>query len=628
MNNLGRKSLADLSTSSTDAYLGVLRAAVTTLSDQAVRDKILGFVRARDYARLLEWSESSPSTMYEGASLYYEATQVRSLVRKYPFTSKEVPGIAPEAAAREKFDAAERLCRRYNRIIPLRKSLRIAKDMVFWDRARSFIAHVLGETPDIESIFDKCDFSGGASIGVHGNATNIARKLCAESWSVTASALEYALPALWSNIHIVDAILPGRVKCYDYEVFSDLVRAKADVVSYNKVAFVPKTARTHRSIAVEPLLNGFIQKGIDMEMRSALRRCGIDLSDQSKNQRLARVGSEGGFNPYCTIDLSSASDSMSIAVVRELLPPEWFELLCAVRSTQYLSSTIGDDVSVVREYEKFCSMGNGFCFPLETLIFASVAYACNRETGNDPWDLTVYGDDIVIRQNAALLCIEKLRHVGFRTNVAKTCVVGPFRESCGADWYGGQDVRPAVLDNRLDLLTQVMSLHNSFYRSPQTERFGAPVMEYLRSLTHTRFYRPGREQGDTAFSVPLDVAVSSPQVLWDKGVQQWSWQELRSRPRPDTLSGVDVGDSLPYIKWLAILRGAKPGNLLVLRYTVDYHVKRVTAPPRYKHWSSYPLQDARAVADYHMGILSRRIQVRRQQQYGLLVKYLRSACEG
>lgn len=607
MNPQGSKALAALSTSSTDIFLGVMRASVTTLSDQAEAARLLGFVRSRNYAALLEWSESAPSTMYEGASQFYEATQVRSLIRKYPFTSTEVQGINPEAKARDKFRAAERLCGRYNRIIPLRNALRIAPDMMFWDRARSFVAHVLGETPDLDSIFDKCDFSGGASLFVHGNATNIARKLCAERWSVTRSALEYALPAMWRNIHIVDAILPGRVKCYDYDVFRDIVRAKADVVSYNKIAYVPKTARTHRSIAVEPLLNGFMQKGIDKEMRAALRRVGLDLSDQTKNQILAREGSLGGQNPYCTIDLSSASDSMSIAVVRKLLPPEWFELLSAIRSTHYLD---GDEVV---PYQKFCSMGNGFCFPLETLLFASIAYASNHAARNEPWDLAVYGDDIVVRQNAALLCIEKLRHVGFRTNVAKTCVVGPFRESCGADWYGGQDVRPAILDNRLDQLTQVMSLHNSFYRSPQTERFGAPVMEYLRSLTHTRFYRPGRDQGDTAFSVPLDVAMSSPTVRWDKGVFQWSWLELRSKPKPDTLSGVDVGDSLPYIKWLAILRGAKLPRLFVLRYQVSHHVKRVTAPQRYR---------------YHCEELENLIHRRRQQQYGLLVKLLRVACEG
>ena len=116
---------------------------------------------------------------------------------------------------------------------------------------------------------------------------------------------------------------------------------------------------------MEPLLNGFVQKGTDLEMRRLLRKVGIDLSDQSHNQRLAKRGSEGGFNPYCTIDLSAASDSLSYEVVKSFLPAEWFEYLCDIRAPRFLLA--GADHT--ERYEKFCSMGNGFCFPLQTLLF-------------------------------------------------------------------------------------------------------------------------------------------------------------------------------------------------------------------------------------------------------------------
>jgi hypothetical protein len=350
------------------------------------------------------------------------------------------------------------------------------------------------------------------------------------------------------------------------------VRAKVKFVNHNLISFVPKTAKTHRSIAVEPFLNGFVQKGIDQHLRDCLRRIGIDLSDQAHNQSLARLGSVQKSNPYCTIDLSAASDSLSTEAVRLLLPPEWFEFLNDVRASQFMLPD-----GTVHQYEKFCSMGNGFCFPLQTLVFASICHACAMLCG-DSDDFSVYGDDIIVRQNIALLVVETLRDLGFRTNVDKTFITGPFRESCGADWYEGRDVRPVYLDERLVDVRQLFAFHNSCLRSQVVELFTEELRPVIRSLGGSNFLRPGREPGDVAYSVPLDVFMNSPFAKWRRDIHTWSWKEIRSRPNSDVFRLDEIGYA--NILVLAAMRGANSAQPFTLRHSTTPKAVTVARPWR------------------------------------------------
>jgi hypothetical protein len=387
-----------------------------------------------------------------------------------------------------------------------------------------------------------------------------------------------------------DLILPGEVKCYDPETFESLVKSKVEYVNYNKIAYVPKTARTSRTIAVEPLLNGFVQKGVDKYMRSRLRKVtGIDLTCQDDNAYMAYIGSKDG--SYCTIDLSSASDSISLEVVRDLLPADWFEFLDEIRSPSY---QLPSEAKTSR-YEKFTSMGNGFCFPLETLIFASLCYAATVQTTGQGAAFTVYGDDIIVKPQAALLLTEFLREMGFVVNTEKSFYHGPFRESCGADWYEGQDVRPVNLDDRFEDVRNVMSFHNSFLRSERAESFSKDIRSYLRTLSREPVYRPSREPGDTAFSVSLDTAMSSRLVTWNRSVQQWRTIEILSLPADDKyvvlqmwldnnapmLSIFNMDAEL--IRFVSALRSEDGVGRFTLRYTTHVKIKPVSRPWSMKH---------------------------------------------
>lgn len=210
------------------------------------------------------------------------------------------------------------------------------------------------------------------------------------------------------------------------------MQARPVIASGNKLTFVEKNAKTMRGIAPEPTLNSYVQLGIGTFLKHRLRRVGIDLYSQERNQQLAsQAYSEG----LATIDLSRASDCLSVETVRHFLGDKWFALLDMARS----KTTKLPDGTIV-PLNKFSSMGNGYTFELETLIFTSIAFACV-----DPEDrhhVSIYGDDIVVPQYAAGSVIDALKFIGFSVNTSKSFLAGNFFESCGTDWFKGQNVRP------------------------------------------------------------------------------------------------------------------------------------------------------------------------------------------
>lgn len=556
-----------------DAIFNGVLANVLQNSTNQQADKLLGYLRSRNYGALLNWSAIPSPQMYDSASSYYGDAQIAALIKKYPFTEAHVPGIDPRGTAVKKFFSAEHRCRRYNLRARLKRR-RFNVHTQIYEYARAYIEKTIGFAPDFTDIYSHCDFTGGASMGVSGNKTNFARKFYADRWTATPSAVPYALSALWQNettrLSILKEHESGLV-CYDREEFRLFISRRVDLVNCNNITFVPKTALTERSIAVEPLLNGYIQKGVDVHLRERLLARGIDLSSQQVNQFLSRTGSLGGYNPYCTIDLAAASDSLAIEVVKDLIPPAWYEFLSDIRAPCF--SLDGKQY----RYEKFCSMGNGFCFPLQTLIFASVCHAVGRLVNdciND--DFSVYGDDIIVRQNVALVVVEILGDLGFKTNRDKTFITGPFRESCGSDWYDGQDVRPVHYDKPITEIRELFSLHNSMRMSERCENFFSEVTSYLRTLVPKPLLRPGREPGDTAFSVPLDVYMGSTSSIgWNLDYQNWQWEELISLPVADKLECLGRVEHAKALMYVA-LRGASSAMPFSVRYMSRPKIIRVS----------------------------------------------------
>lgn len=492
---------------------------------------------------------------YSTAGSHFSSTQFSALVKKYPWPSFCQLGFDPEAKARRAFYSSEWRCRRMNAKFRIMLSRRDPYTGVL-QVARDWIAYVLGYT--VPDFLQDCDFGSGASLGVHGNRTHLERKLSSEM-TVTPRASALARDALWANRHYSEVHLTSKngIACIDPVAFSERYRASVKYVEHNQLAFVPKTTEIHRCIAVEPTLNQYLQKGIDQVMRRRLKRVGIDLSDQEQNKRMAWKGSLQGDDPYCTIDLSSASDSISIELVRYLLPPAWFDVLYALRARSY------EDQGSLHVYEKFCSMGNGFCFPLETLIFGAICKAAGSK------EFAVYGDDIIVRASVFDEVIKILRICGFKTNVQKTFGEGPFRESCGADWYAGNNVRPFTLDFALDSLKAVHKFLNLSRRNWRTEYFfrEANLCIIKRIPTDALCTRPFWDEESEGGINPSDLLcpeIDEPRwFMWVK--RHWAryvWFELASRPLVDHAS---VRSAPPWLQMAACLRGASPSAMFVVR---------------------------------------------------------------
>jgi hypothetical protein len=90
-------------------------------------------------------------------------------------------------------------------------------------------------------------------------------------------------------------------------------------------------------------------------------------------------------------------------------------------------------------------MGNGYTFELETLIFVLLSICACDEVGVSSKDVSVYGDDIIIPVEAYDVLKEVLETCGFTINEDKSYHEGPFRESCGEDYFRGINVRPFLV---------------------------------------------------------------------------------------------------------------------------------------------------------------------------------------
>jgi hypothetical protein len=240
---------------------------------------------------------------------------------------------------------------------------------------------------------------------------------------------------------------------------------RTSLVEGNRLSFVPKTSEISRTICTEPNLNMLFQKGIGAFLEhQLLRRWKISMSyQQGWNRWLARRGSEDG--SFGTIDLSSASDSVSLNLLREILPPYFLRWLELTRSPVVILPDGSRE-----ELHMVSSMGNAFTFPLQTMLFASVVVSSYRILGIKPMacssessNFGIFGDDIIVRKDSYDFVVRALEMFGFLVNDDKSFNTGHFRESCGGDYFRGHDIRGVYLKN-LDSSADVYSIINRLVR--------------------------------------------------------------------------------------------------------------------------------------------------------------------
>lgn len=423
----------------------------------------------------------------------YQATE---FLRK----CKDVPtSIDTEAAAVATWWASEAQCKKTNDRLdnylenPVYDGPHGTAIADFIDRLQSVVAAWLGPLPkSLEGAFGPGAVfeSQGAK---HSRNLTLGDKLQLQpSVTPAASALfeHYFWPCAWGRAWMSDT---------NGSAINNSLRG-------NRFVTVDKDATIRRGIAIEGGGMVYLQLAVGGVIRRRLARIGIDLeSGQGLHQQLAMHASLTGTS--ATIDLKSASDTVCRNLVKLAFKKcgDWYDLLESLRSPA--TRLNGKWVRL----EKFSSMGNGFTFELETLLFAAIITAAGG--GLVGHEAFVYGDDIIVPTDRSADVISALRFFGFTTNERKTFTTSAFRESCGGDYFMGVDVRPYYMKEFPNEPSDWIAVANGLYRRwPRS---------HLRTdrVYRARFFSIGRlPSGIRSCRGPAelgDLVICSPEYQWE-----------------------------------------------------------------------------------------------------------------
>jgi hypothetical protein len=249
-----------------------------------------------------------------------------------------------------------------------------------------------------------------------------------------------------------------------------------------RVVSVPKTLKSPRIIAIEPVCMQYVQQGIRDYLYDKLESYWIttghvNFRDQQVNQRLAISASRTG--RLATIDLSDASDRVPRSLALEMFRsnPDLRDSIDACRSTRAELP----DGRLVSPLHKFASMGSALCFPVEAMYFYTVCVVALLKASGlslTPTNifkvsrsLYIYGDDIIVPSMEADVVLDHLQKYNCKVNTSKTFVSGSFRESCGVDAFAGYQVTPVYLrrsrpknKQQADQVISWVATSNLFYK--------------------------------------------------------------------------------------------------------------------------------------------------------------------
>ena len=336
-----------------------------------------------------------------------------------------------------------------------------------------------------------------------------------------------------SGKRYVRRVIPSLMRFYDAQYFFNTsshaknwckVNKTVTTESCSRITQVPKDSRGPRTICMEPHELMFIQKGLQVKLYDHIEKYSpakgyINFIDQTINQKLAQKYSKD--RSLVTIDLKDASDMVSWDLIKYLVPPDWFKALSASRSQETLVN--GSKHTLL----KYAPMGSALCFPIEAMLFWSICRTLTR-------DVWVYGDDIIVPLDSANDCITALESYGLRINYDKTLSHGFFRESCGGDYYKGQDVT-YVKCKSYDALSYIA------FCNLITERYGLDVSHSVLSVWEDDFgpvmRQPLSESASPRPCVFYTDRLASSYVFfkrrWNKDLQKYEQRWLQPRALPD-----------------------------------------------------------------------------------------------
>ena len=345
--------------------------------------------------------------------------QICDLFKKFSFSQDlSTPAQLREDSIKKFMDNQERLSKFQLGTDPL------IKDLVF--RARGYANQILGDFSDLE-ICERATFGKKSSVGIP------MRKAC--------EGERYEAPITGSFDHI-----DWFDKYYSAWNRPAFLYATSRAVLSNKPLYrdidkleavlVDKTWKSLRMIMPNTTIGTLYSSGLGRCIEDRLRTYGYDIRHlQQVHGELAKFGSITG--SLVTADQSMASDNITVQLIDAILPRRWAQALKFGRISEM--SLYGRSVSS----PTFATMGIGFTFPLQTLIFLVVLLAIRDHCELDEQTvISVFGDDLIYDSRMHSTVVESFPFMGLVLNLDKTFAEGNFRESCGYDYFRGVDVRP------------------------------------------------------------------------------------------------------------------------------------------------------------------------------------------
>lgn len=346
--------------------------------------------------------------------------QLAELFKKYTF-EKDVytPADVLAMSVKKFMDNQERLASFSPNLDPL------VKEIVF--RAKGWIDRLLGDY-DLEEHLEACYWPKKASVGVPQRKATLENR-----WKTDITGSAYHID--WFK------------RCYlpwfnQPRAFTESLNVRE--IGYLSAVLVDKTFKSKRMIVPNSSIGGLYSNGLGAVMTNRLRSGGYDLRVLPERHKLyARKASIDG--QTATVDQTMASDNITTWLVQLCYPMRWARVL--------LNGRIGwlQVENELIDSPTMSTMGIGFTFPLQMVLFLGLTHACRdyheELYGKIATDRTIscFGDDLICPVVLKNMVEHVFLSLGLLFNADKSYWQGPFRESCGGDYFHGLDVRPAYV---------------------------------------------------------------------------------------------------------------------------------------------------------------------------------------
>jgi len=353
--------------------------------------------------------------------------------------------------------------------------------------------------------------TGESALSSKGEGTDIAQKLSdLRHWEVSPDALPYATRIVFHNYYLKRLVKklfrehcesrlgqPWRLMVAKWfseskgnpglYVVGKMFASLCTLNAVSRMTTVPKNNADDRVITCEPFWNMVCQLSLMSDIRDIMKRVhGLDLTKRESIHRMMIK-----FREIATIDLKNASNSVWMCVVRSFFTGGLLRLLEQLRTPH---TSYQDGGTQYHHFNMFSPMGCGLTFDVMTMLLWFHTQQLDITS-------SVYGDDIVIRQDKAEFLIGHLELLGMRVNESKTFLHGSISESCGAFYnhdarryiHSFEIRRPKTLLDCIVLTNKVGSiLYHSVMGTELRERF-FKLHQYLVSLFPPYVVRSRRE---------------------------------------------------------------------------------------------------------------------------------------